>query len=205
MTTYAEFKEYVTLSLWKMGDSVVIGALDLLIKQAEASLNRDLMVERRAKMGDVVATTSDFPMPTDCYTVRHIHIPNAGVSVYVSPSDFNTMKDYWVEGVGRYYTTVGNTIRLLGTIDASNPYTLNLTYYTKIPSYKDDDTSWVAEDFFDLYLYTVLKQTGPFLREDERLPMWNALAAEALASALAANEDMKYAGSPLRINFGIIA
>jgi hypothetical protein len=66
---------------------------------------------------------------------------------------------------------------------------LVLDYHREIPDYKAVDASWVEDEYFDLYLYTVCKHAAPYLREDVRLPTWLGLQVDALDSA---NEESAF-------------
>lgn len=53
-------------------------------------------------------------------------------------------------------------------------------YQRRIPSFRAEDTSWLADEELDLYVYAVLSETAPFLREDERVQTWAAFYSDAL-------------------------
>ncbi len=74
-------------------------------------------------------------------------------------------------------------------------------YRTTVPNFKQENASWLADEYLDLYTYSVLRQSATFIREDERLPVWNDLFTDALASALDISEFEQskgvYASKPL--------
>lgn len=63
---------------------------------------------------------------------------------------------------------------------------INITvdYNRKVPDFGVALTSWVADKYLDIYVYCVLKQTAPFLREDERLQVWTSLYNEGILTAV---------------------
>lgn len=62
-------------------------------------------------------------------------------------------------------------------------------YTFKIPDFQLTDSSFLTEDYLDLYVYTVAKHAAPFLRDDSRLQTWRTLQKEAL---LEANDDAAF-------------
>lgn len=201
--TYDEFKTYLLVHLWKMGDSVIIENLDTIVKTAEAEINRDLKVEDRVIVADIVAEDTTWPVPDDFQVLRHASSPQCGEMKYLIPSDFANRKATRRIST-REFTVANRNLRLIGNITVETPVTIELWYYRKVPFFPtlgEDETSWVVEDFFDVYLYTVLKHTAPFLREDDRLNTWGALQAAAMQSAMDDSLERKYAGSPLKIQF----
>jgi hypothetical protein len=200
---YAGFKAFLTTFLWRDGDAVVTSNLDSLIKMANASLNRDLKVEDRATTVDIVATSPTVPMPADCREIRQLSLEGKGQMTYYTPGHFESLD---ASNAGRVvlpiYTTIGTNIFLTGDVTATTPATLTAVYYANIPDFAATLTSWVADDYLDVYAYSVLKHTAPFLREDERLQVWGSLYDAALNSALAENAARKQAGGPLRIIYG---
>lgn len=39
---------------------------------------------------------------------------------------------------------------------------------------EQNPTNWLLEEWDDVYLYAALVETAPFLREDERIPVWRS-------------------------------
>lgn len=203
MTTYTEFKDYIMTHLWKVGDSVVVANLDLIVKTAETELNRVFKVEDRVAVTTIEAEAIAWPLPDDFRTLRSLTSVLYGEMKYNIPSDFAN-KTAAGSLDPRDFTVVNKTLRLVGEMSADDPLELECWYYRNIPYYgelDDSEENWLAEEYFDVLLYCVLKHTAPFLREDERLQTWGALYSDALQSALDENEDRKFAGSPLKIKF----
>lgn len=199
--TYATFKAYLQQHLWKRGDPGLIEALDTLIKTADSELNRVLKVEDRNASVSLVVTQNDVALPSDYKYTRSVSMAGVGRLSYVTPAELFVLIDAYPSQQLDVYSTRNGSL-LLGT-DASIavPKAAVLEYYADVPNFQTAGTSWVADEYFDVYLYCVLKHTGPFLREDERVQMWLGLFNDALQSALDTNEDVKYAGAPLTIKF----
>lgn len=189
--TYQEFKDFLTTFLWKDGDTVLINNLDNLIKMGEATLSREL---RHFEMDTtVVLSVSAVPvsLPADFRSLRAISFyqsPNTRKGdelLYKEPGDWAlTMDSSGASNYQPFYTIENKQIMITGpdTYDAPYP-TLHLTYKAKAPDFRAADTSWLADDFLDLLVYTTLSHTAPFLREDERLATWVQLSQTAINSA----------------------
>ena len=201
--SYQAFKDFVIVHLWKVADTVVIANLDNLILLAEAELNRTFKVEDRAKVVKLPMIDNVVVMPADLRTIRNVHVQGLGDFSYAAPADYYHQLDDAASNncALHVYTTVGKQILLSIQASANVPLTLTLTYKANIPSFKATGASWLADTYFDVYLYCVLKHTGPFLREDERIAMWKDMFMDAIGSAMVENDDNMFAGSPVAIRF----
>ena len=201
--TYQEFKDFLVFHLWKVGDAQVIAALDTLILLATSELNRILKVEQRAMITDLPVTALTVPLPTDCREVRNLQLIGVTEMEYVIPSQFMRYSQANVANQNlNVYTVVNNVIQLLGSFSVDVPSTIRLMYYANLPDFATDGTSWVADDYLDVLLYATLRHSAPFLREDERVALWDNMFKDAVVSAMGENEDRKFAGSPLQVKFG---
>lgn len=197
--TYDEFKTFIVTHLWKQGDSVVINNLDTLVKTAETELDRKLKVEDRNVLYQFNAVGNGIDLPADCKSLVAVGSPGRGEMTYISQQHFFNANVKHQNATAGFYTVSNNALWLTGPINEDSRFPLIWAYYKKIPDFKADNASWVVDDYFDVYLYCVLKHSAPFLREDERVALWSGLYQDALDSALEANVDVKYAGSPMRM------
>lgn len=185
--TYDQFKDYIVTYLWKVGDAQLIANLDNLIRQANHELDRTLDVPARFSSVDIVTTDLDLALPDDYYAMRSVTDTEGYVGEfrYVSPARLRNIRQQnqnrnWVP----FYSLVNKTLLVSGPITtAEQQTTLTVDYERAIPDYAALNASWLEDEFLDLYLYTVLKQTAPFLREDERVQLWLSLQADALMQA----------------------
>ncbi|SFL44717.1 phage adaptor protein [Shimia aestuarii] len=183
--TYDEFKTYLATFLWKDNDQVLIDNLDSLIQMADAELNQLFKVQQRLKTATISVDNQDFELPSDYRSIRDLtRLTNVAETYgYVPPTElYKNRVNAPQLGSRPVYSLVGSTLLLSG--DYTTPTAFQIVYYDKIPDYQDTDASWVADDFLNLYVYAVLRQTVMFLREDERLPLWNSLFTDALKVAL---------------------
>jgi hypothetical protein len=77
-------------------------------------------------------------------------------------------------------------------------YDGELTYYAKIPSLSDSNTSnWLLAYAPDLYLYGALVEAEPYLKNDERIAVWGELYLRVIADIEVADERASVASTPL--------
>jgi len=198
--TLDEFKTFLAVHLWKVGDDVVLSHIETLIKIAEAELNRALKIEDRLTVIDITVEDTTYDLPADFKTLRKIWSPTDGDMNFLALSEYADRQAYG-QLTPNDYTISHKTLRFNANATAENPEDYQVWYIANIPSLIDGD-SWVVDDYLDIYTYAVLKHSAPFLREDERLVTWGALYKDAIESALEENEhEKKFAGTPLRIKF----
>lgn len=183
---YASFKNHLAVFLWKDTDLTLLERLDSLVDMANAALARDLRYEKRHKYATLQATGVEVSMPADYYSLLSLANEDQKLGAFEEADS-----SYIVALRGKtannavypVYSIVDTTLQLVGPMSPTAPLNLVLHYRAGIPDFKTDDTSWVADTMLDLYTYAVLKHTGMFLREDERVASWNALYMEAVESA----------------------
>lgn len=196
------FKDYLMTHLWKTGDDVVLANLDTIIATAYSELDRVFKVVDREAVATLSAESNEVALPADYRSMRSLVSLSVGKMNYLIPAEFAD-RIACQQTCPNDYTVVNKTVRLTFNPTAEAPESLECWYTAVVPRLDDEtEENWLADDYFDVLLYTVLKHTAPFLREDERVAMWSDMQNTAIASALEENEhERKYAGSPLKINF----
>lgn len=206
---YQEFKDHLVTFLWKSGDTQLINSLDNLIRMADAELNRKLLIERRNTSATLVVNQLDTPLPADYLSIKSVADSDGslGEFSYKSPAQIQTLRNVSSVSWLPVYSLLNKTLLLVGPATIVDPISVLVNYRIGVPNFQADDTSWLADEYLDLYTYAVLKQSSTFLREDERLPVWAGLYVDALESALdlSAHEQSQgvYASKPLPQRAGI--
>lgn len=204
MRTYEQFKKHLTTFVWRPTDTVLRDSLDDLVAMAEAELNRKLTLQRRDILVEITVDGNEFLLSTLATPMRTLK-SLAAVDCATEPYSQTTVEDVLRKrsaGHSKEYPLYalsggGAQEKLLFTGAGSRAFWFE--YTAALPDYAETDTSWVAEDYLDLFTYTVLSHSAPFLREDDRLATWAGLKADALESAL--EEDAfgrTHGGSPLK-------
>lgn len=169
----------------QIGEFKYVPPSDLRVMRQQSNLNRWLpfySIEGRYLLfsgptQNVDTTTGDAPpanpKPGDLWFRT-----TGAVGLYVWQVDADSSQ--WVQ------LTAEDSVRDDGSYSNIN---VNLDYVRKMPDFAATDTSWLADYYLNVYVYSVLKQCAPFLREDERIATWMNTLTEAL---MAANDDSAF-------------
>ena len=178
--TYAELKTAIANYLNR---SDLTSDLDTFIDNVEAELNRRLRTKDMIKRATATADAQYISVPTDWLEAINVQIDSNEFSPLFQQSiesmDVYRKSNNNSTGQPVYYAMVDDTIELAPTPDSQ--YTLQLTYYAKISSLSDSNTSnFVSVSHPDVYLYGALKHASIYLMEDERIPMFTQQFEKAL-------------------------
>lgn len=206
--TYAEFKAFVSVFLWREGDAVLLAALDALIRMGEAGLQRELKVQDGQATALLTFVDSQMPvaLPLDYRSPDRLLGPG-GDYEYRTPGQFWELT---ASGGGTglpaeegTFTIIGRDLYISGFPSVQAPAEVRLIYYRTVPSYQVTDASWIADLHLDLFTYATLQHAGRFVRDDDRVPGWQEGYNTALASAIGEDTINRTArGAPLRMRFG---
>ena len=75
------------------------------------------------------------------------------------------------------YTIVGSNLYLSPVPDSA--YTLRMVYQQKVPALSSG-TNWLMTNFPAVYLYASLCAAAPYLKDDNRLPVWEQIYKESI-------------------------
>ena len=187
ITTYSELKSSV--ADWLNRDDLTSAIVDF-IALAEAQYNRS--IRHRKMITRSTATIDDRYSATPADWLQTVQfILNTDP---VTPLDYLTneainKKRAESRAVGKplYFGHVGDEIEVFPSPDSS--YTGELVYYAKVPALSDSNTTnWLLTLSPDLYLYGALVQSAPYLRDDERLPLWLARYTQMVEDMNLSNE-----------------
>lgn len=80
-------------------------------------------------------------------------------------------------------------------------YNTRMTYWRTVePLGVSTSTNWLLDDHPDVYLFGALAETAPFLKDDERVALWETKAEAALNRLSKATQNKQFGGS-LRRSF----
>lgn len=100
-------------------------------------------------------------------------------------------------GTTARYAISGNSLELYPA--PTQPLTLSMTYYQRIPRLSADAPSnWLLQDDPGVYLYGALIQAAPYLKDDARIATWAALYRDRVDNRNQASAAAEYSGGPLR-------
>ena len=200
---YATFKTYLAEFLWKTNDTSLVASLDNLILMGTSELDRKLDIARREASSiytvTVAGTNLLVPLPADFKQMRAVAGANGTFANATIQQVLKARINYTGPLRALYHvmydtTTASWVLQVAGAVAIGDA--LSFEYRAKLPDYATADASWVADEHLDLYTYTILKHCAPFLREDERIPVWQTYATDALASVLEEDRhNIQYGGA----------
>jgi hypothetical protein len=200
ITNYGELKSAVGDFLNR---SDLTSVIPTFVDFAEAEFNRILRIRQMVDRAEDVIDSRFSAVPADFLEAKDLVIVTGNP---VTPLEFATQQEIaqlrnttiTSAGKPRYFSVVGGQFEFLPTPDAE--YSLEMTYYANItPLANDSDTNWLLTAYPDLYLYTSLMHSAPYLKDDERIAIWANLAQKAKSELVESDQSASYAGSTPRI------
>jgi hypothetical protein len=167
---------------------------------AEAKFNRKLRTRQMIKRAEGQIETSFFAYPADWLQAKEFQLnTNPIVRLqFVTEAQGDELKAQRYLNIGQpvYYTITGSQLEFIPTPDTT--YSAELTYYAKIPALSDSNTSnWLLAYAPDLYLYGALMEAAPYLKDDERLPVWSQMYISSLGDIEVADQRASVSSTPL--------
>lgn len=188
--TYADLQ--ASVGRWLKRNNLSDAAPDF-ITLAEARLNRRLRVRQMRTSMSLTPTQPLVSLPGDYNEM--IRVDYAGkkldlTSENIADACMNQGGDW------RQFTIAGNNLWLLTYVDGSSKLTMQ--YYQQLEALSDSNTSnWLLEDGPDIYLYASLLEAEPYIKNDDRIPIWRAALETAMADISANDDSGQYSGSSL--------
>ena len=191
INTYATLVTAATEWLARDQDATLIARIPDFIRLTEAKLNRTMFVpQMETRSTTTVSTATTEPefisLPSDFQTMRRIRIssvtgkPALKFATGTQMDELRYSKDN-VTDQPTHYTIIGSEIELFPTPNQN--YTLEMVYRANIPALTaSNTTNWLLTLAPDLYLYGVLMESAPYIKEDGRLQTWGLGFSTALDS-----------------------
>lgn len=195
ITNYGELKSAIGDFLNR---SDLTSVIPTFIDFAEAEFNRKLRVRQMVARAEAVIDTRFSQVPADFLEAKDLVIVT-GTPVtplqFVTQQEMAQIRNQEIIASGKpiYFSIVGDQFEMCPTPDAE--YTLEMAYYAVIANLSaDGDTNWLLTNYPDIYLYTALSHSAPYLRDDERIVVWNSLAQKAVNELLESDQNASYSG-----------
>lgn len=196
ITNYSELQASVA-SWLNRGD--LTASIPDFITLAEAQMNIDL----KARAMDIKTTlptvggVRTVALPTDMLEMRRLQVAgtyNQPLS-YRSPDELSSDFADNSSAQPAVFTVIGANLELAPIPDAV--YSLELTYRQKIPALTPSNTTnWLLTAWPNAYLYGALLAATPFIMNDARISVWQALYKIAVDGI---NDIDWYSGSTMKV------
>lgn len=188
--------------------SDIIASVPDFITLAEGQIARRLVKDGpvRQMMGrsDTTINAEYIPVPSDFMGARAIYLsPNYLPLAFISPEEIVSRKTLYPNQSGdpQAFSVVGGEFQFWPWAGTGS-FSGELTYWKRFAPLSDAaPTNWLLSEHPDIYLYTSLIQSAPYLKDDARLQIWGTLAETAIADLVGAD---KVAKSAPHLGVGIV-
>jgi hypothetical protein len=200
--TYAQLQ--TEIANW-LDRTDLTATIPTFIELAEANFNRVIRQPDMITKDDSFSISGRYTtLPTDTLEIVRIVLDLTPVVVleYMTPEELSERRVSLTGGGKPYYfTTVGgstNQLEVLRSPDST--YTASIIYYTRIAALSDAaTTNWLLTSHPDIYLYGALVEAEPYLKNDDRMPMWTSRLDKALNDLRLQGQRERHTASGLRM------
>lgn len=190
LADYAGLKASVASTLNKTN---LTASIPDFITLAEATMRREITsIGQVDNYADVEIDENGWGLPCSADEVASVTYDRRPLT-YLSPERINEV----CRTNPGYYTIDGKTLR----VSASGTVTIRLKR-SFCPLSASVACNWLLREHPDVYLYGALMQAAPFLRDDERIPVWRSFFLGAIDS-INKREIRRQTGGVLRVQAGV--
>ena len=193
-----DVRSYLERGASAVTDPIVYAQIPNLITLAERRISRDLKIQgfQTVVVTNLQAGVAVLPKPDRWRETISMNIGtglNNNTRAQVFTRDYEYCRSYWPDETEvdqpLFYADYNYSNWLL-VPTPDQDYPIEILYY-ELPALLDENnqTNWLTEFAPNLLLYATLLEATPFLKNDERIPVWQGMYAQA-AQALQ-NEDMQ--------------
>ena len=203
LSTFTELKD--AIADW-LDRSDLTARIPDFIALAEARISRDLRI-RPMEVRSIMYTTSGqkyFNLPGGYIQMRNIQLntnPTQPLE-YITPEMLDRLYGSNTTGKPKAYTLIGDEIQLSPIPDSA--YELEMAFYEKFTALGDGTSGTVTNNYLtknapDVLLYGSLMEAEPFIKNDERIPVWLNGYSNAIDKLQKADQRDRHSGSAMRV------
>jgi len=172
------------------------------ISLAETKVNREVRHWRMERRSTANLDTQFTSLPDDFIEPIRLTLNTANTKPLevVGNFEISTLRSEIANAAGepKFYTIIDGSIEVLPRPDKA--YTLELLYYSRIPQLNSQTTTnWLLQYHPDILLYGSLMHSAPYLADDNRIGVWGAYYASAVATLNDQSENARSGGSGRRM------
>tara|TARA_B100000949_G_scaffold174500_1_gene155028 strand:- start:509 stop:1141 length:633 start_codon:yes stop_codon:yes gene_type:complete len=207
ITTYAELQ--TAAANW-LDRTDLTARIPEFIELAEANFNRVIRQPDMVTKNDSFSLASRYnTLPSDVLEIVRIVVDLTPVIVleYLTPEEISERRGAMTAtGKPYYFTVIGGSSNQLEIVPSpDSTYTSSIVYYTRIPALSDSaTTNWLLDSHPDVYLFGTLSEAEPYLKNDERFPVWRSRLDRALTDLKLQGQRELHSGSSLRMRARVL-
>ena len=199
ITNYATLKAAV--ADW-LNRADLTDQIPTFIQLAEAGLNRDMRTRSMVVRADAPIDSQYTTLPLDYLEMTTLYLRTSPVTKlqFLTQEEMQLKKSqgYPTSGTPRYFSVVGTSMEVLPAPDSAQ--TAEMIYYGKTPTLSDSNTTnWLLTAHPDIYLWSSLISSAPYLRDDGRIETWRGLLGAAMDSLVLANSRQEFSGGVVKV------
>ena len=201
--TFTELKD--AIADW-LDRSDLTARIPDFIALAEARINRELRIRPMEVRSTMYATVDQqyFNLPGGYIQMRNIQLntnPTTPLE-YITPEMLDRLYGSTTTGKPRAYTLIGDEIQLAPIPDSA--YQIEMAFYEKFTPLGDGTSgtvtnNWLTANAPDVLLYGALMEAEPFIKNDERIPVWLNGYSNAIDKLQKADQRDRHSGSAMRV------
>lgn len=195
ISTYDALK--AAIADWLNRDDLV-AVIPTFVSLAEARIARDLRHWRQERQITTVANERYELLPTDWLEMKSLrHLAGRPFEQVTRQQIADLTATRPGAGMPTHYAIGAGRLEFWPVPDQA--YDLDMAYVARIPALSSSEPSnWLLDHYPDIILYGALAQAAPYLKDDERIPVWQSLYTSAVADANAESQRAATSG-PLKM------
>lgn len=152
---------------------------------------------------EVSLSVSPLTLAASYGTIRSLALVGRGPLQIVTPQRFEWERNHFgdVAGVPQYALVVPDQAGGASVYTVPSPdgtYSLAVEYRPALVAFSADaDTDTVLTNWPDLYLYAALAESAPYLKDDERIPVWEERLTRALEATRVEMQRRRFPNTPI--------
>ena len=200
LETYSQLKSAIAEWLDVRTNQALVSRIPDFIAMAERRLQRRLTPWWLERVATITESGGDgvVPTPDRVQQVRLLTTSSGAEIEYRTPMALAALPENNTPGTPEYYTVVDCQIQTYPKL--AEGLSLKAVYiaYPEPLSDTNPTNSWLSYAP-DALLFATLVQAIPYLRDDERAPLWERYFQGALEEIEMQDKNRRWGGSPLRI------
>lgn len=172
------------------------------IRLVEADLNRTLKGrDMRTTLAVTFDDTGSLALPSDFVRPVSLTLETDAYSWPVEVKSYEYViqkRAQLVSGPPRYAAVVGSDLITAPIADTTTGYAGTLIYDQSLaPLSASNATNWALAAHPDVYLFGALSHAAPYLKDDERIPIWESRYRNVLQQIESLRDEAEWAANTL--------